>query len=58
MTEPSTETPTFEDVATDLSSPLRRYLERLARDPSTAEDLLQETLVKIDRGLPAFEGRS
>jgi RNA polymerase sigma-70 factor (ECF subfamily) len=56
--QPSTEKPTFEGVAKDLSRPLRRYLERLAGDPSTAEDLLQETLVKIDRGLPAFEGRS
>ena len=27
-------------------------------NPSTAEDLLQETLVRIDRALPSFEGRS
>ena len=58
MMQPSTENLTFDGVAKDLSSPLRHYLERLAGDPSTAEDLLQETLVKIDRGLPGFKGRS
>ncbi len=58
MTSSSTETLSFEGVARELSTPLRRYLERLAGDPSTAEDLLQETLVKIARGLPGFEGRS
>ncbi len=50
--------PSFEDVATELSSPLQHYLERLSGDRSTAEDLLQETLLKIARALPGFEGRS
>jgi RNA polymerase sigma-70 factor (ECF subfamily) len=45
-------------VAKDLSGPLRRYLERLVGDPSTADDLLQDTLLKIARALPRFEGRS
>jgi RNA polymerase sigma-70 factor (ECF subfamily) len=48
----------FEDVAEELSGPLRRYLERLAGDRSTADDLLQDTLLKIARALPSFEGRS
>jgi RNA polymerase sigma-70 factor (ECF subfamily) len=48
----------FEEVAQELSSPLRRYLERLVGDRATADDLLQETLLKIARGLPEFEGRS
>jgi RNA polymerase sigma-70 factor (ECF subfamily) len=48
----------FENVAEELSSPLRRYLQRLAGDSTTADDLLQETLLKIARGLPKFEGRS
>lgn len=48
----------FEDVAEELSGPLRRYLERLVGDPSTADDLLQDTLLKIARALPSFEGRS
>lgn len=48
----------FEDVAQELSGPLRRYLERLVGNRATADDLLQETLLKIARGLPEFEGRS
>jgi len=48
----------FEDVAEELSEPLRRYLERLVGDRATADDLLQETLLKIARALPGFEGRS
>ena len=58
MTSSSTESLSFEGVARELSSPLERYLERLTGDHATAEDLLQETLVKIARALPQFEGRS
>jgi len=50
--------PVFEDVAEQLSGPLRRYLERLVGDRATADDLLQDTLLKIARALPGFEGRS
>ncbi len=50
--------PSFEDVARTLSDPLRRYLERMTGNRATADDLLQETLLKIARGLPGFEGRS
>jgi RNA polymerase sigma-70 factor, ECF subfamily len=49
---------TFEDVARDLSAPLARYLQRLAGDRAAAEDILQETLLRIARGLPDFDGRS
>ena len=48
----------FEDVVEELSDPLRRYLERLVGNRSTADDLLQDTLLKIARALPGFEGRS
>ncbi len=48
----------FEDVAQELSGPLRRYLERLVGNRATADDLLQDTLLKIARALPSFEGRS
>ena len=48
----------FEDIAEELSGPLRRYLERLVGNRATADDLLQETLLKIARNLPGFEGRS
>lgn len=50
--------PVFEDVAEELSGPLRRYLERLVGNRATADDLLQDTLLKIACALPAFEGRS
>jgi len=50
--------PSFEEVAETLTGPLQRYLERMAGDRATADDLLQETLLKIARGLPGFEGRS
>jgi RNA polymerase sigma-70 factor (ECF subfamily) len=49
---------TFEAVVEELSGPLRRYLERLVGNPTTADDLLQDTLLKIARALPDFEGRS
>ena len=47
-------TPSFEQVARDLSTPLLRYLTRQVGDASVAEDLRQETLLKIERGLPGF----
>lgn len=50
--------PSFEDVARTLSDPLQRYLERMVGNRATADDLLQETLLRIARGLPGFEGRS
>jgi RNA polymerase sigma-70 factor (ECF subfamily) len=55
---PDKEVPSFEDVAETLSDPIRRYLERMCGNTATADDLLQETLLKIARGLPGFEGRS
>jgi len=48
----------FEDVTDELSAPLRRYFVRLVGDRSAADDLLQETLLKVARALPQFKGRS
>ena len=48
----------FEDVARELSAPLRYYLYRAVTDRALAEDLLQETLLRIARGLPDFDGRA
>ncbi|MHC4340454.1 MAG: RNA polymerase sigma factor [Planctomycetota bacterium] len=50
--------PTFDEVAEQLSQPLQRYLERFVGEPYTAEDILQETLLRISKGLPGFEERS
>jgi RNA polymerase sigma-70 factor (ECF subfamily) len=50
--------PSIDEVADRLSAPLRRYLLRFVGEPYTAEDLLQETLVRIAKGLPGFERRS
>lgn len=56
--EPPTQVPSPEEIARELSGPLRRYLARYAGDPALADDLLQETLIRITRGLPDFAGRS
>jgi RNA polymerase sigma-70 factor (ECF subfamily) len=50
--------PSFDELVQQLSGPLQRYLQRFVGEPYTAEDLLQETLLRISKGLPGFEGRS
>lgn len=50
--------PSFARVADELAGPLARYLARYVGDRQLAEDLLQETLIRIARGLPGFENRS
>lgn len=45
-------------VAEELSPVLLGYLRRYVGDPDLAEDLLQETLVRVVRGLPGFAERS
>lgn len=52
------QSPSLEQVAEELSTPLRRYLGRFAGNPTVAEDLLQETFIRIGRGLPGFAGRA
>jgi len=58
MSDNASEDLSFEAVAETLSGPLQRYLERMVGDRATADDLLQETLLRIARGLPSFERRS
>ncbi len=50
--------PVFEEVARELAQPLLRYLERYVGDHAVAEELRQETLVRMSKGLASFEGRS
>lgn len=56
--EPTSQLPSADQVAGELSAPLRRFLRRYVGDPTLADDLLQETLVRVARGLPSFAGRS
>ena len=47
----SVESPSVESVWSLLSSDLRRFLRRRVADEHTADDLLQETFVRVHRGL-------
>jgi RNA polymerase sigma-70 factor (ECF subfamily) len=58
VTDRASEIPSFEEAAEALSGPIQRYLERLVGSPAVADDLLQETLLRIARGLPEFKARS
>jgi RNA polymerase sigma-70 factor (ECF subfamily) len=50
--------PVFEDISRDLTQPLLGYLDRYVGDRAVAEELLQETFMRINKGLPSFAGRS
>lgn len=54
----ATQPPDFDAVARELSPPLLRYFQRYAGERAVADDLLQETLIRIARGLPGFAGRA
>jgi RNA polymerase sigma-70 factor (ECF subfamily) len=56
--EDSVQASSLAEIAEELSRPLLQYLRRYTGDPHLAEDLLQETLIRIGRGLPGFEGRA
>ena len=45
-------------IAEELSQPLLRYFGRYVGNRDLAQDLLQETLLRISRGLPTFERRA
>lgn len=48
----------FEVIARELAEPLLHYLERYVGDRAVADDLRQETLLRVARGLASFDGRS
>jgi len=48
----------FEEVAAQVRDPILRYSRRFVGDAALAEDLLQETLVRISKGLDGFEARA
>ena len=48
----------FEEVAARLSRPLLHYLEAFVGDRTTAEDLVQETLIRMSKGFDAYRGEA
>lgn len=58
MSESGSPSASFEEIIEDLGPTLRSYLQRMVGDPMLADDLFQETSIKIAEGLPGFEGRS
>lgn len=58
MTVPSVPELDFDRLAREYSPALRRFLERQIGNAATAEDLLQETLLRVARGLDGFEGHA
>jgi RNA polymerase sigma-70 factor (ECF subfamily) len=47
-----------EDLAIQLARPVMGYLARYVGDQGVAEDLWQETLIRMHKGSSSFEGRS
>jgi RNA polymerase sigma-70 factor (ECF subfamily) len=58
MSTDTADAPDFDTLARDYAPLLRRFLQRQVGNPATAEDLLQETLLRVARGLAGFAGRS
>ena len=56
--KPSSQPLSVGQTVEDLKEPVLRYLVRYVGDRAVAEDLLQETLIRVARGLPGFSGRS
>jgi len=52
------ELPAFEDLARELAQPIVRYLERYVGNHAVAEELWQETLMRMHKGLSSFAGRA
>jgi len=48
----------FEDLARELAQPMLRYLERYVGERTVAEDLWQETLLRMHKSWSSFAGRS
>ncbi|NML28119.1 RNA polymerase sigma factor [Zoogloea dura] len=48
----------IDSALAEISQPVLRYLERYVGDRTLAEDLQQETLLRIARGFDTFDGRS
>ncbi len=49
---------TFTDIFDAYRLPIHYYLLRLTQDPVVAEDLTQETFMRVHAGLPGFRGEA
>ena len=58
MGNPAAHRLSFDQVARELSQPLLRYLRHHVGNQAVAEDILQETLVRISRGFDSYAGRA
>ncbi|KGK42624.1 RNA polymerase subunit sigma24 [Nitrincola sp. A-D6] len=50
--------PMFDDIDHGLRLSIQHFIEQSIGNQTVAEDLLQETLIRINRGLSSFAGRS
>lgn len=48
----------FPELFEEFQRPIYYYLLRMTRDSDIAEDLTQETFIRVHKGLPAFRGES
>ncbi len=50
--------PVFDAIAEELTHSILHFLECYIGNKAIAEELLQETLIRMNKGLPSFAGRS
>lgn len=50
--------PAYDNAAHELASSILHFIERSVGNRAVAEELLQETLIRVNKGLPSFAGRS
>ncbi len=50
--------PDFADVFREYQRPIYNYLLRMTQNPAEADDLTQETFIRVHRGLPTFRGEA
>jgi RNA polymerase sigma-70 factor (ECF subfamily) len=48
----------FADVFQEFQRPIYNYLLRMTQNPTEAEDLAQETFIRVHRSLPTFRGEA
>jgi RNA polymerase sigma-70 factor (ECF subfamily) len=51
-------TPEFADVFDEFQRPIYNYLLRMTQNQAEAEDLTQETFIRVHRSLPSFRGEA